>query len=200
MSFSAKYWFERLKDKTKGKFTSLRLEGVRRAFLILEHYDSVGLLIGGTAKAVWAGIYENPDFESYRASDVDVLILDYDCKHHPHNFEGGVDWFIRHSAEDLPNNGKFCLDYNLHLNKDVERHPGLYLCHWSILQQTDRYLFDVLRTELDTLGKKPCWRDFEVVYPDDSLAPMAVIGSSDLEFVPSFGGPKNTYCKPLLMK
>ncbi len=71
------------------------LDGMFIAHKILQEKQAVGILIGGLAEAVWNVKRTVEDLEKHK--DVDVMVAQK--KFQPEPFEGGVDWWVPHSAE-----------------------------------------------------------------------------------------------------
>ena len=114
------------------------IKGLRKADKILRKYGVAGLLIGGMAKTIWENSNNLDEINSRK--DVDVVVLGYSCKHHPKQWEGGIDWWVSHSLEDLPTNGKSCLNFNIQIwEEHVSLFPGLYLCPHDILERIVDY-------------------------------------------------------------
>ena len=183
--FFLQYWIERWFDYSLGATPAFGLEGLRRAQRILKRYGAVGLLVGGTAKDIYGGVLGRG-----RAKDIDVLVLDDDCKHHPREWEGGVDWFVRHSPEQLHNNGRMDVDYCMRLRNNMSLEPGLYLCPALILEEIDEYLDQ----ELEKI-----YGGFEV-NASGQLFLLPIADPAKLQLTLSLGGPVKNHCKPRKLK
>lgn len=141
MSFSLGYWISRWEDKNRGRgFSSLGSYGILRAQQILKHYDLIGLLFGSVAKAVWKGSLNEISIDN--SKDTDVLVLNRGAKQLPEEREGGIDWFCYRKEDEKPSNQMMHPDFAIELINPGIYHSGLYLLHWSILQQIDRYLLE----------------------------------------------------------
>lgn len=103
------------------------LAGIAVARQVLERYGAVGLLIGGLAREFWQGTKDPAAYDDHK--DVDVLILSFDCQHHPRQWEAGVDWWVSHDLRECPTNGTDVgLIWQLRLRPNASPAPGLYLC------------------------------------------------------------------------
>lgn len=181
MFFLLQYWIERWLDHKLGVVPAFGLEGLKRAQRILKRYKAAGLLIGGTAKDIYSGVLERG-----RVKDIDVLVLDDDCECHPREWEGGIDWFVRHFPGQLHNNGNMDIDYCIRLKKDISLLPGLYLCPASILEEIDEYLDKELEKN---------YGGFEINEPGQ-LSLLPIVDPANLELTLSLGGPIRNHCKP----
>jgi len=185
MFFLLRYWIECWFDYSLGVAPAFGLAGLGRAQRILKRYGATGLLIGGTAKDIYCGVLGRG-----RAKDIDILVLDDDCQHHPREWEGGVDWFVRHSPEQLHNNGSMDIDFCIRLRDTISLKPGLYLCPASILEEIDEYLDQ----ELEKI-----YAGFKVNV-SGQLFLLPIMDSAKLKLTLSLGGPVRNHCKPRKLK
>ena len=188
MFFSLQYWLLKIDDWFSGAMPAVGLDGIRRARLILKKYKAVGLLVGGTAKDIWSGRIQEENQNYRKMRDVDVLVFDYECERHPGEWEGGIDWFVRHSPTQLHNNGKMDIDFCLKLVDGISYTPDLYLCHWSILQAIDEYL----DKELEKI-----YGGFYIDTSEKLSCPLPIIEPEHLMLTLALGGPVKNHCKPL---
>jgi hypothetical protein len=163
------------------------LEGIREANRILSDYNVPGVLIGGLAKEIWQG---NTSEEALAAhKDVDVLVLSFDCVHHPQQWEGGIDWWVAHSPEERPNNGgSVCLRWTMTaLVQELE--AGLYLCPVDLLERimiTERTIKD--RKPQKLKSEVPCLNFNDIRLLPDYLVQACSFGDGSRT-------PKGRYCK-----
>jgi hypothetical protein len=112
------------------------IEGLRVADEVLRKYEVIGMLIGGLAKELWHGVTDPEILETH--GDVDVLLLSYNCRYHPKQWEEGVDWWVSHTVNELPTNGS---SVGIFWQASLEQHAlkipsGLYLCPYQFLRSS----------------------------------------------------------------
>jgi hypothetical protein len=164
------------------------VRGLRKANRILQKYNTAGLLIGGLAKAIWSNPFDHDEMNDHK--DIDVIVLSHDCRHHPKQWEGGIDWWVSHSFDELPNNGNIYLDYNIQIDPSYKGSlfPGLYLCCPTILEE-------IVRHERMKLGRQS--EDFASIGSADLFYQIPLIERNALNLNLSQGEKVPCHCKPL---
>lgn len=162
------------------------IKGLRKADKILRRYGTAGLLIGGMAKTIWENSNDLDEINSRK--DVDVLVLGFDCKHHPKQWEGGIDWWISHSLDELPTNGKICLSFNVQIQgKKKSLFPGLYICPHDILGKIVDHETNELSLDSSSFGVK----EGDVFYK------IPTVDSDYFGLFLSKGEGMSNHCKPV---
>lgn len=153
------------------------LEGLRVADEILRSYKSSGLLIGGLAKEIWRTTKDASDLEERlnRHKDVDVLILSPHCRHHPKQWEGGIDWWVSHrdDFQERPTNGSSIGILWMALDRYQNISGGLSICSREDLRasiEAERKVFPDMIIEGCRMKKR--WHDLPTGYPIPHLFPL----------------------------
>jgi hypothetical protein len=149
------------------------IEGLREADHILREHRTLGLLIGSVAKHIWLGIDDIDDLSEHR--DIDIVILSSSCDHHPKQWEGGIDWWVRHSITEAPTNGTgHILRYLFSLEPPAFSNLpyGLYVCPRELVIHSIRQARFVWGNRLNVycrdVLRQPNFTEFDVM-PFDFL-------------------------------
>lgn len=147
------------------------IEGLRLADQILKDYGSCGILVGSVAKHIWLGVDDVDDLDNHK--DTDVVCLSGFCHRHPGQWEGGIDWWVRHSIMEAPTNGTgYILKYLFSLEPPQPMPPGLYLCPRELVIHSIKRATLVWGNKLDICCReilsRPNFREFPIM-PKDFL-------------------------------